>query len=100
MHQRFHTEVSGSGVLENALDDRPVAKPYGRTGRVDDELAGEIACDLRLVVEQQLLQFADVTEFASVRQRAARIHRLRRMEDEGLSVFAEAGRWFTFAERT
>ena len=45
--------MAGTGVLEDLFDVLAVAKPHGRAGGVDDELPGEVAGELFLIVGQQ-----------------------------------------------
>lgn len=87
--------VAGGGAFEDGLDFGAVGEADGGAGGVDGELAGEVASELLFVVEEELLEFADVTEFASVGKFAGGIDGKCVVEGEFLTALGEAFGKFT-----
>src|SRR5579871_6304327 len=99
VYQRFYPISIGAGAIENGFYFRSVAESYRSAGRVDHQLADEVARDLTLVLQQQALHVPHVVEGTPVGQNAGGVYRLRQMEDKGLAVFAEPGDLRAVAER-
>ena len=72
LHDRVHQVANAvsffSCRLDNPVQGCAVGEADGRTGGVNHELLREIAGQRRLTIEEQLLEFTDVAETASVRQ--------------------------------
>jgi len=64
--QTTHSIVTRPGTREDPFDRLAVGKTNRRTGPINRELPHQIACDLFLVSEQQLLEFTDIAEFPAV----------------------------------
>ena len=79
--------VLGRG--DNLLDRRPITEADRGAGRVDRELPGDIAGNLRFVLQEDLIEGADITEGAAVVQLAAWIHGLGIVEGKRPAVLSE-----------
>src|SRR5260221_3223031 len=81
--------MAGTGALQDVFNFRAIGKADGRSGGIDGQLPGEIARDLLFVVQEKLLEFADVAELPAIRQLTAGIHWQPGVKGEFLSGLAD-----------
>ena len=73
-------------IVNDLLDRGAVAESNAGTGRVDRELARDVAGNLGLIREQEFLELTDVLERAAVGQFPGGVDREPEMEGEGLAI--------------
>src|SRR5215208_1019537 len=80
--------MARTSAFEDVLNLGTIPKTNRCACGIDNQLAGEIASNLLLVVEKKTLELIDVVELARIRQCGARIYRLCQVEFERLAILA------------
>src|SRR5262245_4183170 len=90
LHEAANTVFIGFGLLDDLLNRRAIAEPDRRTGGINHQMPREIARDLRLVLQHELLELSDVVEFPAIPKLPLRFNRQRVVEIKRPAVLALA----------